>query len=355
MSRSIVIAERAASRVLRLLAAVNLLFLAAFLVTLALATGKAYPQDDTCRGGDMLAELEAGDPDTLARIRAEAATVDNGSGLLWRIEKPGMAPSWLFGTMHMADPRVVALPQDAAEAFSRAGTLAIETTDILDQSTLLAAMLADPELTMFTDDTTLVSLLTPHERDIVERGLAERGIRLASVQKMKPWMLVSMVAVPACELERRTLGQAILDVRLAEDAADAGMELVGLESVADQLGAMASLPMRFHIDGLVATLAIGERIDDVMETMVRIYLDQETGLFWPFFRVALPGGDGGESGFAAFEETMVVARNRTMAERAVPLLDAGGAFVAVGALHLPGPNGLVAMLREAGYRVTRGL
>jgi uncharacterized protein YbaP (TraB family) len=42
-----------------------------------------------------------------------------------------------------------------------------------------------------------------------------------------------------------------------------------------------------------------------------------------------------------------------MVARAGPILDAGNAFVAVGALHLPGPEGLVALLRKAGYTVTR--
>ena len=48
---------------------------------------------------------------------------------------------------------------------------------------------------------------------------------------------------------------------------------------------------------------------------------------------------------------MVTARNRTMAERAMPFIDAGGAFIAVGALHLPGEEGLIELLRKKGYRV----
>jgi uncharacterized protein YbaP (TraB family) len=40
-----------------------------------------------------------------------------------------------------------------------------------------------------------------------------------------------------------------------------------------------------------------------------------------------------------------------MAARAAPLLAAGGAFIAVGALHLTGKAGLVERFRAAGYRV----
>ena len=42
-----------------------------------------------------------------------------------------------------------------------------------------------------------------------------------------------------------------------------------------------------------------------------------------------------------------------MVERAEPLLARGGAFIAVGALHLSGKEGLVERLRAAGYRVTK--
>lgn len=352
MTRAAAIAERAAGLSLRLIAALNILFLAAFVATLVFAASQARAGETvTCTGKNLLAELERDDPATLERIRAEAAQVENGGALLWRVEKEGVAPSFLFGTMHMTDPRVVRLGREAQAAFDAASTVVIETTEVLNPSKMMAAMLANPELMMFTDATTLSSLLEDEDRAAVEAALAERGIPPASVQKMKPWMIASMVALPACELARKAAGAAVLDAELASRAQAAGKALGGLETIADQLGAMASLPMDFHVRGLVDTLKLGDRIDDVIETMVVLYLQGETAMFWPFFRVALASDDDAEAGFAAFEETMVTARNRTMADRAASFLDEGGAFVAVGALHLPGEAGMVALLREAGYRV----
>ena len=49
---------------------------------------------------------------------------------------------------------------------------------------------------------------------------------------------------------------------------------------------------------------------------------------------------------------MVTARNRTMAANAAPILQRGNAFIAVGALHLPGEKGLIELLRRDGYTVT---
>jgi uncharacterized protein YbaP (TraB family) len=114
---------------------------------------------------------------------------------------------------------------------------------------------------------------------------------------------------------------------------------------------MASLPMEFHVRGLVDSIALGDKIDDVLETMIELYVDGRTGAVWPMLRSVTPDL-GEDAGYADFEETMVHVRNRTMVKRARPLFDEGGAFVAVGALHLPGEKGIAALLDEAGYTVT---
>ncbi|MBX3579194.1 MAG: TraB/GumN family protein [Rhizobiaceae bacterium] len=352
MQRPSARADRLAPLALKLVVAANLIFFLTFAAFLAVATTRAHGETlQACTGEDLLATLSAEDPARVAEIATEAAATVNGKGLLWTIEKDGKT-SWLFGTMHMTDPRVTELTPAAKTAFDAAGTVVIETTEILDQSKMMEAMYREPELMMFTDDTTLMSLLSEGDRTIVEDGLAQRGISLAAVNKMKPWMLSAMVALPACEMARKAAGAPVLDVKLAEDAKAAGKALAGLETVADQLRAMASLPMEFHIEGLVETIKLGDRMDDVIETMIVLYEREETGMFLPLFRSVMPSGSGDESGYAAFEEAMVKARNRTMADGAAPLLAGGGAFIAVGALHLPGPDGLVEQFRRAGYTVT---
>ena len=76
---------------------------------LLLAAGQAHAEMPVCTGKDMMAELATNDPALLAKIEQEAAATLNGKGLLWKIETPGGAPSYLFGTMHMTDPRVTHL------------------------------------------------------------------------------------------------------------------------------------------------------------------------------------------------------------------------------------------------------
>jgi uncharacterized protein YbaP (TraB family) len=53
-----------------------------------------------------------------------------------------------------------------------------------------------------------------------------------------------------------------------------------------------------------------------------------------------------------FTARLVVERNYRMAERIQPQLREGNALIAVGALHLPGEEGLLALLAEEGYRVS---
>lgn len=352
MNKAVALAERSALPAFKLLVALNVLFFLSFLLVSLLAVGKARAELPVCGGNDLTAGLQKDDPAAYAKIEAEAAATPNGKGLLWKLEKPGVEPSYLFGTMHMTDPRVTTLPTAAQKAFGAAGTVIIETTEVLDQAKMMATLMKEPDLMMFTDGTTLSSLLSPADAATVDKALDARGIPPASVAKMKPWMLSAMVATPACEMARKAGGAPVLDIKLAEDAKAAGKSVEGLETAADQLRAMASLPIAFHMKGLVETLKLGDKADDINETMIDLYQRGEIGMIWPLFRVVLPDSKDDPDGYSAFEETMVTSRNKVMARNAAPILAKGNAFMAVGALHLPGAEGLVEDFRKAGYTVT---
>ncbi|RUW36270.1 MULTISPECIES: TraB/GumN family protein [unclassified Mesorhizobium] len=351
MKRVIAIADRAALVSLKLLAALNVLFFLSFLIVLLLA-GRAHAEAPACGGSDLLASLAKSDPAAFKKVEAEAAAVPNGKGLLWKLEKSGEKPSYLFGTMHMTDARVTTLPAAAQKAYDGADTVIIETTEVLDKSKMMAAIAAEPGLMMFTDNTTLSSLLSPEDAAVLNKGLDARGIPPATVAKMKPWILSAMVALPACEVARQTAGAPVLDVKLATDAKANGKAVEGLETVAGQLRAMASLPLAFHMKGLVDTLRLGDKANDLNETMIVLYQRGEIGMFWPLFRTVLPEAENDQAGYAAFEQTMITSRNKVMVEHAEPILAKGNVFMAVGAMHLPGPEGLVEDFRKAGYSVT---
>lgn len=336
-----------------LIAALHAAAFLSFLLVMGLAQpARAQGQDSACHGTNVLTQLKAKDPAAYARLEAEAAKVENGKGLFWKIEKSGLAPSYLLGTMHVTDPRVLAMPNGAAEATDAARVIVVESDEILNEQQAMAKMLAKPALTMMTDGKTIQSYLSAGDLAKLEAGLKTRGIPLAAVSRMQPWMLSSFIALPACELTRKAQGASFLDKQIAEDAVRAGKPVKGLETMEEQLSAMASIPTDFHIKSLMEMITLGDRMDDVMFTMTELYLSGDIGMTMPMLKAIAPDGADGE-GYAEFEERIVTQRNHTMAERAAPILKDGGAFVAVGALHLVGPDGLVSLLRQQGFAVTR--
>jgi uncharacterized protein len=322
---------------------------------LLMGTGKAGASETSaCNGVSLVKQLAESNPQKLAEVRARASGTRNGSGLLWKIEKSGIAPSYLFGTMHVTDPKVTRMPDAAQAAFDGAGTVVIETIEILDPAIAQAVLVSRPELTMFTDGTTLTSLLDEEETKLIEAELSRRDIPLALVSQMKPWMISGLVALPACEMARKARGVEFLDIKIAKTARAQGKELLGLESIGEQMAAMADLPIEFHIRGLIETIKLADLMPDIMATMTDLYLKGEIAQIMPLILAAGPqGAEQDIDGYAQFEERIVRMRNHVMAERAAPILDAGNAFIAVGALHLPGEEGVVALLQDAGYTVTQ--
>lgn len=353
MRQDLAFADRIAELFLRFVAGVNFLFMLVFLALLLLVAGRAHAEDGACGGEDLLDGLAAEDPALLQQMREAAADVPNGEGLLWQVEKGDGSSSHLYGTMHVSDPRVATLPEAARLAFDQAQVVVVESIDILDEKAMLATMAARPELMMFPPGESLADHLDPQERAVVEEALSARGVPFQSVVKMKPWMLISLTAMTACEMHRREAGEPVLDTRLATEAEAEGKQVAGLETMEEQLSAIASLPMELHVQGLVSTLGMGPGIGDMSETLIGLYLRGETGMFWPALNALAPADPQDAAGYAAFEEAMIVARNEIMVERATEFLEAGRAFIAVGAMHLPGEKGLIALLRDAGYSVTR--
>ncbi|UIJ71884.1 TraB/GumN family protein [Aurantimonas sp. HBX-1] len=314
----------------------------------------AATAEDPCRGSNLVEALRA--DGKLPAIEAAAAAVPDGEGKLFRIERDGVAPSFLFGTMHLSDPRVLTLPPAADAAFAASARLVIETTDAADPAKAAAAFFAHPEFVNLPRGETLASLLDPADLATVEAGLTARGIPLQAVETLQPWFTAVSLMLPACETARKEEGGAVLDTALAERATAEGKPVEGLETAAEQLEALASLSLDLQLESLVATVALSERMPDIMETMLALYLEGRIAMIMPAIEAAVPNGGllvGAGEGYAEFERRVVTERNQRMVERMQPMLAKGGAFVAVGALHLPGESGLVALLREEGWEVSR--
>jgi len=320
----------------------------AFLIgALTLSLAHAEPPKP-CQGSD-LTQVEG-------LAAAEAARADdlvNGDGLLWRIEKPGLAPSYLFGTIHSTDESALEVARRAAQSINGSKVVATELggpIDTIEKANITAATLAKA---LDRDHDTFEGAIAPEDRQKIEKLISSLGYPAEFAHHLKPWFLAILTALPKCEAERETLNQPEVDQFLAETARDSGVKVIGLETAEEQLAAIAN--MRPEVAATLLTLTARDPglNDNLYATMLRLYRESR-----PAEILAVSDALGGLSDTerAAQDEFMLAllqARNATMAERAAPLLASGGAFIAVGALHLAGKTGLVERFRAQGYTVTK--
>jgi uncharacterized protein len=329
---------------------------AAALLAAPLQASAADPADavavaDKCRGINMLAETQAKDPETYAKIMAQAAATENSGPLLWKIERAGRPTSYLFGTVHLTDERVTKLSPAVEQALSQSKTVALEVSDISEKATATVIAQSAP-LVMFTDGRRLDGLLSGTEYDTVKRIISRSGMPSDLAALFKPWIVTMIMSVSDCERTSIQQGARVLDMKIAEVGKARGLQVVGLETIPEQLQALAAVPEPQQLDMLRASLKFADRTNDMMETLVQLYLERKISAALPFqIAIAKQVGIGNEA-FAGFQEKLLTERNIKMRTTAEPLLEQGGVFIAIGALHLPGKQGLVALLREAGYTVT---
>jgi uncharacterized protein YbaP (TraB family) len=131
------------------------------------------------------------------------------------------------------------------------------------------------------------------------------------------------------------------------------VKVIGLETTEEQLAALASLRPQVAATLLTLTARNPTLNDDRYVTTLRLYRESRPAEIVP---IADAIGGLSEAERAAQDEfmrTLLQNRNAIMAERTAPLLASGGAFIAVGALHLAGKTGLVEQFRADGYTVTK--
>jgi uncharacterized protein YbaP (TraB family) len=313
----------------------------------ALASDEARPP--SCRGVNILEQMQG--TDTYERILAAAAATENTEALLWKIEQGDRPPSYLFGTVHLTDDRISEHSPALLAALGQSRLLVLEIED-LSSGNFLKTFTRARELMMFSDRRRLDQMLNGEEFSKVVGILQRAGFPPELAGAFRPWVASLLMALSDCEQLRMRAGLLSLDAKLANQARSLGINVAGLETLELQLRAMASVPEADQMDILKAALRTYDRIDDILETTVQLYLARQIGIIWPL-QLALAEQVGvTPEAFTSLEHSLLATRNLGMRESAVPHLAEGGAFIAVGALHLPGRHGLVSLLREAGYTVT---
>lgn len=258
-------------------------------------------------------------------------------GLLWKIETPGSAASYLFGTYHTSDPRITTLPCPVLEAFDRSTSYTMEVI------TNGAGIVSMAEAMYFSDGQTLKAVLG--DALYRETVRAVGGATMAgAIEYMKPWAVMVTLSAPR---EGRGL---FLDMALQLAATRRGIPTYGLETMPEQIAVFNGMRLEDQIVLLRDTLQTLQLAQSAMEDLTQAYLNRDLAGLLALSEKFRPRD---ARVYNAMMERLLTQRNANMAERMRPRLKEGNAFVAVGALHLPGGTGLLQRLASSGYRLTR--
>jgi uncharacterized protein YbaP (TraB family) len=146
-------------------------------------------------------------------------------------------------------------------------------------------------------------------------------------------------------------GDTILDDRLGKEAKDRSIPVYGLETVEEQLATFDEMPEEDQVALLASALAESARIEEYFAELLQNYVACDVAAIYGMMTESIRPGE--EDLYARFEQRLIVERNHRMAERLAQRLGEGGAFIAVGALHLPGEQGILNLLTQQGFEVSR--
>lgn len=274
--------------------------------------------------------------DSLAKqdLDGKVFTQELEPSLLWKIDHDSLdISSYLYGTMHLPDSRVIELFDSIGNTIESCEAVAVEI--ILDPSAALAMM---PKMMM--KDSTLKDFYTPEEYKRVDAAVKrDLGIMGMFSGKMKPVMT-------STSLQQARFGgdiSYVVDQYIQEEAKRLDKELIGIETVDEQMDALTSMSLQLQADMLLEYIDEIEYNDSLTYVLVDKYLNQQvSGLLDIYSEDEYPD---------EMNDNLVLIRNIKMAKRVEKMIRKQPTFIAVGALHLPGETGLINMFREAGFRV----
>lgn len=254
--------------------------------------------------------------------------------LLWKITGKGIEkPSYLYGTIHIQDKRVFAYNDAVKNAFNSCDAYAMEVLmDEIDPKSLQSQMLME--------DKTLKELLSEEDWALLDSMLKKKvGMGALIFNKTKPFFISSQLMKTGMKKDM----PLALDMDFLKQARDAGKLALGIEKIEDQLNAVNAISEEEQAKMLMAsvkdTLAKSEQFDKLLEAYLAGNLKE---LMVLMNDTSMPEN---------FTEVFLDKRNVTMAKNIAKFAKKQTTFSAIGAGHLGGEKGVIALLRQKGYTV----
>ncbi|MDH5393163.1 MAG: TraB/GumN family protein [Gammaproteobacteria bacterium] len=262
------------------------------------------------------------------------------AGLLWKIQKPNRDVSYLFGTIHIGDSRVLKLLDVVQDSVEASELFAMEV--VLDD----ASMQTLSDASFFNTEQRLQDFIDePTHHRIVNIMHQYYGIAAELVNKMKPWAVMATISSPPPESNR-----TVLDVELQNLAIDYQRPVVALETVEEQIEALSCLPMPDQLWILNKAVEDFEKSMGLWEQMIENYLQRDLQALVGIQESMM---DDSSTIDDRFMDNLLDQRNIKMARRLISIMKNKSVFAAIGALHLPGEKGVLHLLEKEGYSVER--
>jgi hypothetical protein len=270
--------------------------------------------------------------------------VAEDKGCVWVAESAQGGQVFLCGTIHLLRESDYPLPVAYEKAYAAAEELVFELPPGSSESPELSQRMQ--ELGMLPAEEALQKLISAEDWKRVTDWSKRRGVDVAVVDRMRPWY-ASLLMVAT---EYAALGAAAdrgVDQFFEERSKKDGKAGSGLETVEQQLALFSGMTGEQEREVLEQTLAEMESVEAEYENMIRAWkLGDLEALQELLFREA--------ERYPDLMESFLNARNRAWVPVLAKVLERGGkAMVLVGAGHLGGEQGVIALLRGKGYEVRR--
>jgi uncharacterized protein YbaP (TraB family) len=198
----------------------------------------------------------------------------------------------------------------------------------------------------FTGKQSLEQLLDKDIYNQVINAMNQQGMPADVAKRLKPWAVIAMLNAPPAKTGE------FLDLLLYRKAQQLKIPTYGLEKVEEQLRVFESLSLEEQVILLRETLAQVDQLPKIFDKLHELYLQRNLTALMQFSTEYMQPSDfHHEKLVKTFYKKLVDDRNVKMVERMQKRLQDGNAFIAVGALHLPGSHGIIKLLQAQGYQV----
>lgn len=270
---------------------------------------------------------------TLAPIAEENA-------LLWKITGQDLkSPSYLYGTIHLIDAEKFFLSDSARAFLNKADmvTFEINMEDMMDLSAQMGLLLK-----AFMDDgKTLRDLLSEEDYELVKAHFDKIGMPLFMLERIKP-MFLTVLAGGDMSPDALNSGDMVsYEMEIMKLAEEGHKKMGGLETMEFQMSVFDSIPYDAQAQMLVQSIKSTNAGDEEFAKMMELYLNQDINGMVEMM--------GEEEGMGDYEDLLLVTRNKKWIPVMGEMMKQQPTFFAVGAGHLGGETGVVALLRKAGY------